>query len=363
MSNPSLSLRALNRATLARQLLLERSGLSVADAVEALAGMQAQVPKPPYIGLWSRLRAFERADLTRALVERDVIRATAMRGTLHLLTKADYVTFRPLLQEMLTKGALSILKDKATFELEPILADARAFFDKQPRTFDELRKHLVAMHPKLDERAMGYMVRMHLPLVQVPDEASTWGFPANADFAVAETWMKKKLARSPKAEALALRYLAAFGPATAADFQTWSGAAFAKETFEKLKPELQVFRDPRGKEVFDLPDAPHPDEDTPAPARFLPEFDNLLLAHADRTRVVADEHRPHIGTANLRILATFTVDGFVAGTWDTEKKKGVATLKLSPFGKLSKAVKKELAEEGERLLRFVEPDAKSYAIG
>ncbi|HKO55533.1 MAG TPA: winged helix DNA-binding domain-containing protein, partial [Thermoanaerobaculia bacterium] len=351
----------LNRATLARQLLLERSRVSAVEAVGRLAGLQAQLARPPYIALWSRLADFARADLTRAAAGREVVRATAMRGTLHLLTKKDYVAFRPVLQEMLTKGAQSRLQDRPEIDVEPLVTEARAFFDERPRTFEELRKHLIALHPDADERAMGYLVRMHLPLVQVPDD-SPWGWPANSDFAVAESWIGKKLPRTAKPEALAMSYFAAFGPASAADLQTWSGVASAREMVEKLRPKLRALRDPRGRELFDVPDAPRVDEDAPAPARFLPEFDSLLLAHADRTRVVADEWRPRIATKNLRILPTFLIDGFVAGTWEVERKKGVATLMFAPFGKLAKTAKRELAEEGERLLRFVEEDAKSYVV-
>jgi hypothetical protein len=362
MSEPTLSLRALNRTTLARQLLLERVNMSATEAVGRLGGLQAQLARPPYIALWSRLADFERGALTRAAAGREVVRATAMRGTLHLLTKKDYLAFRPALQEMLTKGAQSLLKDRAELDVEPLLAEARAFFDERPRTFEELRKHLIALHPDGDERAMGYLVRMHLPLVQVPDEEAAWGWPANADFAVAESWMGKKLPRTAKPEALALSYFAAFGPATPADLQTWSGLASVREVVEKLRPKLRVFRDPRGRELFDVDDAPRVDEDAPAPVRFLPEFDSLLLAHADRTRVVPDEYRPRIATKNLRIPPTFLVDGFVAGMWEVERKRGVATLTITPFGKLSKAAKGELHEEGERLLRFVEEDAKSFAV-
>jgi hypothetical protein len=324
--------------------------------------MQAQLARPPYIGLWSRIEGFTRADLTGAAEGREVVRATAMRGTLHLLTRKDFLAFRPVLQETLAKGAQSILKDRGKLEVEPLVAEARAFFDEQPRTFEELRKHLMALHPELDERAMGYLVRMHLPAVQVPEEGAAWGWPASADFAVAETWLGRKMPKTAKGEAIARSYFAAFGPATGADFQTWSGLAEAKQLVEALRPKLRTFRDPRGRELFDLPDAPRITEDRPAPVRFLPEFDNLLLAHADRTRIVADQHRPLVATRNLRILATFLVDGFVAGTWDVEKKKGVATLALQPFIKLTKEAKRELQEEGEKLLRFVEEDAKSYAV-
>jgi hypothetical protein len=347
-----ITLRALNRATLARQLLLERTKVSPVAAVEQLAGMQAQLARPPYIGLWSRIDGFRREMLTDAARKRELVRGTWIRGTLHLLSRKDYLAFRPAIQPLLSRMAEGILKgrDAEGLDAEELVREARAFFDEEPGTFDELRKHLVKLHPKANDRAMGYLVRTELPLLQVPADDATWGWPASADFAVAETWLGAKLARNSKVETLALRYLAAFGPATASDFQTWSGMQNGKAIFESIRKKVVVFKDDKSRELFDLPDAPRPSEDTPAPVRFLPDFDNLLLAHADRRRIIPDEHRKKIvPSANLRVLPTFLVDGSVAGTWSVEKKK----LQLEPFGKLTKAVRREVDEEGERLLAFL----------
>jgi hypothetical protein len=194
----------------------------------------------------------------------------------------------------------------------------------------------------------------------VPTE-DRWAFPSVASFTPAEGWVGK-LSSDGSPEALVLRYLAAFGPATAGDAQTWSGLPGLRPVLEGLRPRLHVFEDERGRELFDLPDAPRPDEDVPAPPRFLPEFDNLVLAHADRTRVLADEHRPLVVTKNLRVRATFLWDGFVRGTWEVERKKDVAILKLTPFGPLPKRASKELAAEGEGLLRFVEEGATVFEV-
>ena len=207
---------------------------------------------------------------------------------------------------------------------------ARQLLLERPRTFGELRSLLVAEFPEVNERALGFCVRMLLPLVMAPTQAA-WGFPANAEFALAETWVQQPLAPGDETarQNLVLRYLAAFGPASVADVQTWSGLASLKTVVEALRPQLRVFRDERRKELFDLPDAPRPAEDTPAPPRFLPEFDNLLLSHADRSRVLADEHRNLVKVqGNLRVRATFLVDGFVGGTWRTERKRATATLFL-----------------------------------
>ena len=246
--------------------------------------------------------------------------------------------------------------------MEELLAEARRFFAARPATFDAARAHLAARFPVADERAMGYAVRTHLPLVQVPDE-SAWGFPAAADFALADEWLGGRFPTgSDGLPELVRRYLAAFGPASVADAQNWSGIGGLRTTFEALRPELATFRDERGRELFDLPDAPRPEEETPAPVRFLPEYDNLVLGHDDRSRIVADAHRPRLVTKNLQIPATFLVDGFVAGTCRIERKKKVATLMLTPFGKLLKKDLRELEKEGDALLAFVEPEAATREV-
>lgn len=356
---PILTTRQLNRATLARQMLLSREKTTALDAVERLAGLQAQLARPPFVGLWTRLEGFQRKDLLEPLRGHEIIRATAMRGTLHLMSAADYLALRGALQPMLIRGMQSILKERAQgLDMDALEAEARAFFGGKPATFDALRNHLKAKHPQADERAMAYAIRMHLPLVQVPAD-DPWGFPAAADFALADSWLGRKV---PKGEApahtLVRRYLAAFGPATPRDAQVWSGLQALRAAFEELRPELVTFRDERKRELFDLPDAPRPEEDSPAPVQFLPEFDNLVLAHDDRSRVIADEHRPRVTLKNLQVRATFLVDGFVAGTWKIERKRKTAALVLEPFGKLARKTVAELEREGDALLRFVEEDAE-----
>ncbi len=334
-----LTNRALNRATLARQMLLQRERVAPLDAIARLAGMQAQLARPPFVGLWTRLEKFNAGDLRELIAQKKVVRATLMRGTIHLVTAKDFLAWRMPIQPVLAEGAARAGEQ----DVARLTSTARKFFDEEPRTFDALRKHLAA-HFDGDERQMAYAVRMHLPLVLVPDD-SPWSWAGNAPFAVAETWLGKKIATSTDARDLALRYLAAFGPASAADFQTWSGLRTAKAVFEELRPKLVAFEGEKKKsELFDLPDAPRPDENTPAPVRFLPEYDNLLLAHADRTRVVADEHRKRMATNNLRIVGTFLADGFVAGIWAAPKKKG-AKVELEPFVKLDRATMKALDEE------------------
>jgi len=349
-----LTTRQLNRATLARQMLLAREKTTPLRAIERLAGMQAQVPRPPFIGLWSRLRKFEPEDLTRLAHGRRVVRATMMRATLHLMSTRDFLALRPTLQPMLSASMALVLKDRANgLDLDGLSAATRACLDEQPRTFDEVRAVLRAAWPRADERAMGYAVRTHLPLVQVPTD-TRWGWPGNACFAVAESWIGKAVDGKSDLRTMVLRYLAAFGPATVADAQTWAYLRGLKDTFEQIRPKLRVFRDERGRELFDLPQAPRPPADTPAPVRFLPDYDNLLLSHADRTRVISDAHRAKVATANLRILPTFLVDGVVSGTWKVERARSAAVLALDPFVPLSKKARAELEEEGTALARFVE---------
>lgn len=357
-----LTSRALNRATLARQLLLERVPLDPVAAVERLAGMQAQEPKPPFLGLWSRVERFDAARLHEALLARELVRGPLMRATLHTVSAADYAAWRPLLAPVLAAAADGVIKTRrATVDLDAVLPVARELLAERPRPFDELRAALAEAFPEQpDERAPGYAVRMRLPLLMVPGD-DRWAFPTAAAFGLAEQWLELAPAGGDLAP-LARRYLAAFGPATAADLQTWCGLPRLAPLLDVLRDELVAFADEQGRELLDLPDAPRPDPDAAAPPRFLPEFDNLLLSHVDRTRIIADEHRPHVFTKNLRVRATFTLDGFVAGTWTHKRTKRKATLTLSPFADLPKKAEAALREEGEALLRFLEPDAPEVAF-
>ena len=354
-----LSAKAINRATLARQLLLEQADVSAADAVGRLVGMQGQEPKHPYVGLWSRVDGFAEEQLDQAAEGREVVRATLFRGTLHLVTAEDYLRFRTTLAPVLEAG-LRMLKERGEgLEPEKVVKAAQKLLAKEPLTFTEVRDALQKEFPAVNERALGFCTRMMVPLVMYP-AGTRWGWPANARFTPAEAWLSGKL--NPKAvpEELVVRYLEAFGPAIPADFQTWSWLPKAKPVFDGL--ELEQFTDEAGKTLYDVPDAPRPDPDTPAPVRFLPEFDNLLLAHAKRERIIADEHKPAVFTKNLRVKATYTVDGLVAGLWTAEKKRGVATLTLTPFGRTTKKTATELKRAGAGLVRFLEPDAKTHEV-
>ena len=362
-ASPTLSSRALNRATLARQMLLARAKVSAVTAVSRLAGLQAQLARPPFVGLWSRADGFSRDALVSAAERREVVRGTLMRGTIHLVTSDDYLAFRPAVQVALTAGMHAILKDRVLgIDIDALVAAARDVFGAAPCTFAVLRDRLAKQFPGVDERAMGYIARMQLPLVQVPEDGAPWGWPGSAKFTLADGWLGKRVATSGSAGTLVRQYLAAFGPASAKDLQTWSYVHGIEAALEALRPSLRTFRDERGRELFDLPKAPRPDEDQPAPVRFLPEYDNLLLAHADRTRMVADAHRKAMTTRNLLLPATVLVDGVVAATWTVTATKKAATLTVLPFGTLAKADRGEIAEEGDRLLEFLEPQVAKRAV-
>ena len=269
---------------------------------------------------------------------------------------------RAALQPSLTRGMLAVLRERAKgLDVEAVTVEARRFFGDEPRTFTEVRDFLVKRFPKGDERAMGYAVRLHLPLVQVPT-GDPWSFPATADFALAEPWLGAPLPAGGGPEAIVLRYLAALGPATPADVQSWTGLPDARDVVERLRPKLRALKGERGRELFDLPDAPRPSGDTPAPPRLLPEFDNVLLGHADRKRFVADEHRSRVYLPGLRVAATFLVDGRIAGTWTAERAKGTASLQLEPFAVLTAAEAATLEKEAAALLRFLEPEATAFDV-
>jgi hypothetical protein len=355
-----LTLRDLNRALLARQLLLAREKIGIVAAVRQLAGLQAQWPAPPYVGLWTRLAAFDRTDLVRAIEQRALVRAPFLRATLHLVAADDFLRFRPVLQPVLDHGFAG--RGERTEGIDPaaLAAEARPFLLEAPRSQDEVRNFLVARHPKLDERMMGHAVRMTLPLVQVPGPG-TWGFPPAPQFSPVEAWLGKPLTKTGSIADLVLRYLAAFGPAAPRDFQTWSGLPNSGATFETLRSKLAVFTDEKGRELFDLPDAPRPGGDVAAPPRFVAEYDNLLLAHTDRSRVVADEFRKSVFLPGLRVAATFLIDGFVRGAWKIERAGKKATLVITPFAALAKQERAALEAEGQRLLELVAFDADPKA--
>ncbi len=350
-----LSLRALNRATLHRQLLLQRSPLTALQVLHQVAGMQAQAPNPPYYGLWTRMAAFTQQDLITLVQDRAVVRISLMRGTIHLVTAADCLAWRPLLQPVHERGfAGNWGKHLPGADLDSIAKAGRELAEAEPMTFAVLGERLKEKFPELDGPSMAQAIRTYVPLVQVPPRG-LWGFSGQAKHTSAEHWLGQPLHPAPSLADMFLRYLAAFGPASVKDAQVWSGLTRLKEVADKLRPRLRVFRSPDGVELFDLPDAQHPAEDTPAPVRYLAEFENMLLSYDDRTRIMNDDYRQRILTPNGIFPGVFTVDGFVAGTWKVSATKKAATLTVTPFAKLPKRAVKELEAEGALLLSFAAP--------
>jgi hypothetical protein len=262
---PVLTRRALNRALLARQLLLQREKISALRAIERLFGMQAQQPRPPFVGLWTRIVAFQSEELRRSIQNRKVVRTTFLRATLHLVSAKDYLKFRTCIQPALSAAMTSILKQKGSeFDLNTIIIAARPCFEQGPRTFGEFRSELSRTFPSLDERAMGYAVRTCLPLVMVPDETE-FAFGTDSKFAVTDSWLGKAVQADDAVRDLILRYLSAFGPATVADAQSWSGLPKLKPVFDALRPQLRILRDEQKRELFDVPQGLLPSEDTARP--------------------------------------------------------------------------------------------------
>jgi uncharacterized protein YcaQ len=362
MAERILTLRDLNRATLVRQLLLERANQPPLDAIKHLIALQGQVSNAPYIGLWSRLCDFQRADLTSLLEQRQVVRASSLRGTLHLLTAEDYLRIQPLLQPTLSQNLHLFARQTPSFDLERFTAAMRAYVQEQPRTAVELRAKMEELYPGMGQQRIADSVRMYLALIQ-PLPAGRWGFTGRPAHVEASAWLGRPLAETESgARLLIQRYLAAFGPASAQDIQAWSGLTRLQQAIESLRPELLTFRDEHGRELFDLPDAPRPSADTPAPVRFLPEFDNLLFSYDDRRRVISDEARAAVLVGNST-CTTFLVDGFVRGTWKIERARAGRTLVIEPlFAPLVPAVQKALWEEGERMMRWITEGAEAFDI-
>lgn len=356
----TLNDRTLNRTFLARQMLLKREAATPVEAIERLDGLQAQEARPPFLALWSRLEGFQRDDLLKALADRTVVKATFTRGTLHLVSAVDYPAFRSTHASVLEAAMLPEMKEMA--EVVPIpdlIAAAHRFLADGPATFTELRAELARRWPDLNERHMGYAVRLNLPLVATPDD-SQWGGKAGAAFALADVWLGKTPAAEPDLVGVIRRYLAAFGPATVADIQTFTGFKGLKAVVEAM--DLVSYRNAAGKTLHDVQGGEITDGGALAPVRLLPDFDGVMLGHADRTRVISDDDRKRLGNKNLRVPAVFLVDGFAAGNWSLAATKTKATLTAVPFGTLTKAAKEALTAEGEALLRFVAPEAKTVEV-
>ena len=364
MKNPGeqVSLRDLNRWTLTRQMLLERAELDAVVAIERLAGLQAQWPRSPYIALWSRLRTFKAEDLEKALISGRVVKSNLMRVTLHLVSAAHFHLYRAAIETGAQSG-WSGSAAAAGESLEGIRATllARAAAGPLPRA--EALAVMEALAPAmadLDRRRLWYLLKS-AHLVADPRHALFMSTP-KGDHVLAPALTE--VAREVAITHLVRSHLAAFGPATRADTADWSGQTVGslRTGYEALADELIDLKGPQGENLLDLRDAPRPPVEVHLPVRFLPKWDSLLLGHKRRTRVISDEHRKVVIRKNGDVAETFLVDGFVAGTWSAAEKGGIATLALTPFIPIRKPVWAELETEGERLLRFLAPNAKTVSV-
>ena len=350
-----LDSRALNRATLARQLLLERAELPVLDAVRHLGGLQAQEPQEPFTGLWSRLRAFDPAALDALLTGRQVVRTHLMRRTVHLLAAGDVLAWRSRFDAMLRQRVVGTYRRELEgVDFAELAAAGRAVLaDGEPRSMGELARAVADRWPAPGPRPLGeLLVAALIPSAQLPPRG-LWRAKAGVRNLPLAAWLGRDVEpldpEDGAGRALVRRYLAAFGPAATADLRAWSGLAGLPAAVKALRDELAVFRDERGRELLDLPDAPRPDPETPAPVRFLPAFDNAILGYDDRSRIIDDVHRG-LSVAGERVVL---VDGRVSATWTADDD----TVTVRPLRPLAKAERDAVTEEGGALAAFLSAGA------
>lgn len=358
-AEPVLSPRALNRATLQRQLLLSRARVTPAAAVERLAGLQHQSPNAPYWALWARLEGFDPQALTTLMTRKRLLRCAAMRGTLHLLSARDLLAWRPRVQAMLMRALMSNHgRHLQGLDLAEVGWEGRVLLCAEPLNLGQLGTRLAERWPGHDTNALAVAVRCAQALVHVPP-AGTWDSFQNALLLPADVWLGKPLGHETTPDPMILRYLAAFGPASAPDIATWGGFGALQEALARLAPKLRRYRDEDGRLLFDLRTARLPDADTPAPVRLTGEFDNLVLSHADRRRLVDDEHRGRLMTVNGLVRPCVLVDGRVQAIWKLEVGKAATTLTVTPFRRFNAEEQRDITEEAGRALAFAAgPGAK-----
>jgi hypothetical protein len=334
-------------------MLLRREPATATEVMQRLVGMQAQVPSDPYTGLWSRIEDFDPGELSRLIADGGAVRVVMlMRTTIHLVSARDALAIRPLLQPVAARqwGYTAFARNLEGLDLDEVVAAGRALLAERPRTSNEIGRLLAERWPGRDVQSLGYAVRALVPAVQVPPRG-LWRQGGQPVLDTLEHWLGAPLGTSSTLDALVLRYLAAFGPATVKDVQTWSWLTGLREVVERLRPQLRTFRDESSRELFDVPEGPLPDPDTPAPVRLLPEFDNLLLSHDDRSRVTEPAFR---GRPWMR--GSVLVDGFVAATWRVDTKDGATTLRIGAYRDLPEPELSQVEAEATRLLAFLATD-------
>ncbi|MCJ0904696.1 winged helix DNA-binding domain-containing protein [Rhodococcus sp. ARC_M6] len=348
--------RALARATLARQYLMERADVSTLEAVSHLAGLQAQAPVPPYLALWARLKNFAAEDLSTLIENRHVVRLVAMRGTVFALSVADAATFRGTVQSIMERDLHTNTAHRAALtgmDFEALAQAGRELVSEGPLTQMQMRPLLAECFPDRAPEGLAHAVRGLLPMVQVPPRG-LWGRSGAPALTTLEDWLGTEVDLTPRPDALVLRYLAAFGPASVKDAQAWSGLTRLGEVFERLRSSLITFKNENGTELFDLPDAPRPDSGTP-PVRILAPFDNILLSHADRSRILDKQYRSQVFTVNGIIKPAVLVRGQVAGFATVSTTGESARLAVTLFAQQPKTVIAAIEREGRSLLKFLHP--------
>lgn len=355
--------RALNRALLARQLLLSRVRLPAGEVLERLVGMQAQVPDDPYVGLWSRIEGFDPHQLGGMIASRQAVRGPLLRATLHLVTADDWLALRAALQPMIERRfwtGTPFGRRLKGLDVDQLLSAGRALLAEEPRTTTQLRAALGAKWPDRDAASLATAMAYLAPLVQVAPRG-VWGQRMQPTWTTTEAWLGRPVGPAIGIEALVLRYLAAFGPAGPRDITAWSGLTHMREVFEQLRPGLVAIRDEQGKEQFDLPDAPRPDPDTPASPRFLPQYDNVFLAHADRSRI-AGAFGNWWDFTDGAWRSPLLIDGAIAAAWRLVRDAGRVTLLIEPPTLIAADTADAVTQEGLRLLDMLAPDAEARDI-
>jgi hypothetical protein len=309
--------------------------------------MQAQAPQSPYVGLWSRLAGFRAEELSELIESRAAVRGTLMRVTLHLVTARDYLALRPVLDEMIAKRFRSspFARGLDGVDLDALLAFGRALVEEEPRTRSELRPLLAERWPDREPDDLVYAISYLLPLLQVPPRG-LWRRSGQARLTTSDAWLGAPLEDVREPDDMILRYLRAFGPAAPADIRMWSDMPGLRAAIERMRPSLRAFEDEHGRELLDVPDGPLPDPDTPAPPRFLPEYDNVLVAYDDRSRVIPPEHHKRV-VRNLG-RRPLLINGEVRAWW---KIKG-GNVMVEPFEPLSKSDAAAVSAEADALLAF-----------
>jgi len=357
-----LSTRELNRTLLARQLLLARSSDSVEGVLWRLVALQSQVPQSPHLALWSRVAGYTPDSLNSLAKDRRVVRATAMRATLHTLLSEDYLRFRSALQPAMHKALRGFFSGSwRQIDLERVRQLGEEFM-ATPHTFAELKAFLEQQELSCLLEAATYAARTHLPLVQIP-EGKPWGYTGNPRYVLASRW----LGRSPQTDGGALaslvrRYLRAYGPASRQDLEYWTGMGGMREVLEDLRPELAEYVDESGRRLIDLAEAEIVPADAPAPVRLLPEWDSALLGHADRSRILPERYRKAIVRTVGRIMPSVLVDGFVAGIWKITASGQRARLEVTLFAPMPEGARHELEAEAWQLMRALYPAARHTEV-